>query len=177
VLPNACKEWGRQDVAKFRYNRQQTAKRMMIPSSKILTTKTTKHHHRHDDNKKGGNGDEYVRVNNSHWFPRSTGKKNNNISTSNSVIRGDYYIPLSAGIKRRGSDPERCRLRRLETEDILLRNILLPSDEIRPNTNNESEKGDGEEYYHSNSKDDITIYDDDNGDGDGDENGFSFDPM
>jgi hypothetical protein len=45
---------------------------------------------------------------------------------SSSVIKG--YTPALKGIVRR-SDPELCRKRRLETEDVLLRNILLRSKE------------------------------------------------
>lgn len=90
ILGNACKEWGRQDVANYRYRRQE---------------------------KKQNKG--WV-LNNSRWLSDPS---------NNSVIRG--FVPASSGVIRR-ADPEDCRRRRLEAEDNLLRNILLPPEERGP---------------------------------------------
>lgn len=90
ILGNACKEWGRQDVAKYRYLRQE---------------------------KKNHKG--WV-LNNSRWLSNKS---------NNSVLRG--FVPASSGVVRR-ADPEGCRLRRLQTEDNLLHNILLLPEERGP---------------------------------------------
>jgi len=84
VLGDSCKEWGRTDVAKYRFKRQ------------------VKKNHRG-----------WV-LNNSRWLQDVT---------NNAVVRG--FVPASNGVIRR-ADPEGCRRRRLEVEDLLLRNILLP---------------------------------------------------
>ena len=93
VLGNACKEWGRQDVIRYRYQRQE---------------------------KKNHKG--WV-LNNSRWL--SNGVTNN----KGPVVRG--FVPASSGVVRR-ANPEDSRRRRLETEDVLLRNILLPPEERGP---------------------------------------------
>jgi hypothetical protein len=49
-------------------------------------------------------------------------------NASSSALKG--FVPAFQGINRR-ADPEFCRRRRLEVEDRLLRNILLPPDERR----------------------------------------------
>ena len=90
ILGNACKEWGRQDVAMYRYKRQERK------------------------NHKG-----WV-LNNSRWLSDAS---------NNGVIRG--FIPASSGVIRR-ADPEASRLRRLQTEDVLLQNILLLPEERGP---------------------------------------------
>lgn len=90
VLGESCKEWGRTDVAKYRFKRQ---------------------------GKKNHRG--WV-LNNSRWLQDVT---------NNSVVRG--FVPASNGVIRR-ADPEGCRRRRLEVEDLLLRNILLPLAEREP---------------------------------------------
>jgi hypothetical protein len=59
-------------------------------------------------------------LNNSRWLKDVT---------NNAVVRG--FVPASSGVIRR-ADPERCRRRRLEIEDLLLRNIILPVDERGP---------------------------------------------
>ena len=59
-------------------------------------------------------------LNNSRWLQDVT---------NNAVVRG--FVPASSGVIRR-ADPELCRRRRLEMEDLLLRNIILPSDERGP---------------------------------------------
>jgi len=90
VLGDSCKEWGRTDVAKYRFKRQ------------------VKKKHRG-----------WV-LNNSRWLQDVT---------NNAVVRG--FVPASNGVIRR-ADPEGCRRRRLEVEDLLLRNILLPPAEREP---------------------------------------------
>ena len=92
-LGNACKEWGRQDVARIRFKRQE---------------------------KKNHRG--WV-LNNSRF-----------LSGDASALRG--LVPASSGVIRR-ADPKASRLRRLETEDVLLQNILLPPDERGPKDDEE----------------------------------------
>ena len=92
VIGNACKEWGRQDVARYRYQRQEKKKH------------------------KG-----WV-LSNSRWLSNAS-------NTRPSVVRG--FVPASSGVVRR-ADPEGCRLRRLQTENSLLQNILLLPEERGP---------------------------------------------
>lgn len=86
-LGAACKEWGRQDVARYRFQKQE---------------------------KKQHKG--WV-LNNARWLSGA------------SALNG--FVPASSGVVRR-ADPEACRLRRLKTEDTLLRNILLLPEERGP---------------------------------------------
>ena len=88
VLGEACKQWGRQDVAKYRLARQEQKKH----KGWVLT--------------------------NAKW-----------LSSSSSAIKG--FVPASSGVIRR-ANAEDCRLRRLQAEDRLLQEILLPADERGP---------------------------------------------
>eukprot|EP00535_Pseudo-nitzschia_heimii_P004202 CAMPEP_0197186912 /NCGR_PEP_ID=MMETSP1423-20130617/14858_1 /TAXON_ID=476441 /ORGANISM="Pseudo-nitzschia heimii, Strain UNC1101" /LENGTH=421 /DNA_ID=CAMNT_0042638349 /DNA_START=49 /DNA_END=1314 /DNA_ORIENTATION=+ len=90
ILGNACKEWGREDVAMYRFKRQERK------------------------NHKG-----WV-LNNSRWLSNAN---------NHSVIRG--FVPASRGVVRRAGS-EASRLRRLQTEDVLLQNILLLPEERGP---------------------------------------------
>ncbi|KAG7354692.1 hypothetical protein IV203_004048 [Nitzschia inconspicua] len=87
VLSEACKEWGRVDVVKYRFERQES---------------------------KGHQG----------WL--SNNSKFFHGDASSSAVKG--FLPALQGVIRR-NNPELCRRRRLEAEDVLLRNILLPSEE------------------------------------------------
>lgn len=87
ILAEACKEWGRVDVAKYRFNRQES---------------------------KGHKG----WASNNWRFLQGNG--------SSSALKG--FVPAMQGIIRR-SDEEVCRRKRLQAEDTLLQNILLPPEE------------------------------------------------
>jgi hypothetical protein len=89
VLANACTEWGRMDVADFRYRRQ----------SHMGNTGWT--------------------LKNGQFLPRVQ-------SGRPSYLQG--FVPAFASAARR-ADPEYQRQKKLETEDALLRMILLPPDE------------------------------------------------
>jgi hypothetical protein len=88
-------------------------------------------------------------LNNGRWLPKDGG--------SHSVLRD--YVPAFSSIIRR-SDPELCRRRRLEAEDILLRSILLPPHE---RTN---DIWDGEITIIDDDDDDLEDLDDDDDDDD-----------
>jgi hypothetical protein len=94
VLSQACRDWGRMDVAAYRYRRQQA--------------KTAE---AEGQNTKGWP------LTNQKWLPPSKGR---------SHIEG--FRPAFSSVKVR-ADGEYQRLKKLEAEDFLLRNILLPVDE------------------------------------------------
>lgn len=97
ALASACREWGRADVAAYRFRRQE---RMTAVGGRG-----------------GGEGApaKAWRTHSGRWLPRG-----------GSCLRG--YAPALDVVRRR-ADPERERERRLATEDILLRHILLDDDE------------------------------------------------
>jgi hypothetical protein len=90
VLTEACRDWGRMDVAAKRYQRQQG---------------------------KTSNGQTGWRLNNSRWLGEGPSR-----------IRG--YIPAFDSVRRR-SEPEYQRRKKLEAEDVFLRNALLPDPQSR----------------------------------------------
>jgi predicted 2-oxoglutarate/Fe(II)-dependent dioxygenase YbiX len=92
VLSKACCDWGRMDVAAYRWKRQQA--------------KTAE-----EGQKKGWP------LSNQRWLPPSKGR---------SHIQG--FRPAFSSVEVRG-DGEYQRRKKLEAEDFLLRNILLPEDE------------------------------------------------
>lgn len=92
ALGDACREWGRMDVANRRYQRQL---------------------------EKAGSGNGW-KTNHSKWLPKATETR------GRSYIQG--FSPVFSSVKLR-ADPQFQRQRRLETEDLLLRSILLPEDE------------------------------------------------
>lgn len=93
VLSQACRDWGRMDVAAYRWKRQQ---------AKIAE----------EGGQKGG-----WPLRNQKWLPPSKGR---------SHIQG--FRPAFSSVEFRGNG-EFQRLKKLEAEDFLLRNILLPEDE------------------------------------------------
>jgi hypothetical protein len=94
VLSQACCDWGRMDVAAYRYKRQQAKTAEM-----------------EGQNKNGWP------LTNQKWLPPSKGR---------SHIEG--FRPAFSSVEQRG-DGEYQRLKKLQAEDFLLRNILLPVDE------------------------------------------------
>jgi predicted 2-oxoglutarate/Fe(II)-dependent dioxygenase YbiX len=96
VLSAACRDWGRMDVAAYRWKRQQAKTSEMEGTGQ---------------NKSGWP------LRNQKWLPPSKGR---------SHIQG--FRPAFSSVELRG-DGEYQRLKKLEAEDYLLRNILLPEDE------------------------------------------------
>lgn len=93
VLTEACKEWGRLDVAKLRQKRQNQMTQAFSAKG---------------------------------WFPNNS--KYLNAGKIKSAIRG--FCPAFSSVDRR-VDCELQRRIRLQTEDVLLRRILLPAGESR----------------------------------------------
>lgn len=90
VIPEACKDWGRMDVALFRHKRQLNRTKNHTKSGWLL--------------------------NNARWLPQD----------SDCCLKG--YVPAFDSVTRR-ADPGYQRQRKLETEDRLLRTILLPEED------------------------------------------------
>jgi hypothetical protein len=113
VLSQACKEWGRMDVASFRLKRQE---QMIATLSEC-----------NNNNSNNSNGDDVSNADNvfcEGWNSESSSLMN---SRSNSILTG--FIPGFTSVYKRGN-VEYQRRKRLETEDILLRDILRPRDEL-----------------------------------------------
>jgi predicted 2-oxoglutarate/Fe(II)-dependent dioxygenase YbiX len=95
VLSQACRDFGRMDVAAYRYKRQQSKTAEEVDGQ----------------NKNGWP------LRNQKWLPPSKGR---------SHIQG--FRPAFSSVEQRG-DGEYQRVKKLEAEDFLLRNILLPVEE------------------------------------------------
>ena len=106
VLSNACKEWGRQDVAQFLQKKQQQRQLQQQRAQQVYN----------QDRREGSNG--YILHKNTKWLSNPT----------NHCVLKNCFVNFSRGILRR-ADSERCRTNRLQTEDRLLRTILLLPEE------------------------------------------------
>ena len=109
VLKKACTNFGRMDVAKYRYRRQ------LEKLQKLRQQQQQIEHHSVGNMR-------LITKKNDKWMPKSIDG-----GPFSSYIR-DGYIPAFHSVERR-ADVEFQRLRKLEAEDILLRNILLPRNE------------------------------------------------
>ena len=109
VLREACKEWGRSDVAMNRLKRQ---KEKMIENNSDDDSST-------NDNRKA-NG----------WFVQDDNYDGDDYDKNKPINKFHIgtFVPAFSSVEKRGND-EYQRLHTLKAEDILLRDMLLPRSE------------------------------------------------